>query len=52
LRFLHNLLLRIAEAQPQADIDTLELFERTIELAQATVAAAQVSIKEAKNDIE
>ncbi|MEG4805442.1 hypothetical protein QUB63_32705 [Microcoleus sp. ARI1-B5] len=46
-----TLLLRIAEAQPVADADTLELLNRTMEQAQATIAGAQVSIRESKADL-
>jgi hypothetical protein len=43
--------LRIAEAQPIANTDTLELLTRTIQQAEATIASAKVSIEEAVQDL-
>lgn len=47
----YSLLLRIAEAQPIANTDTLELLTRTIQQAEATIASAKVSIEEAVQDL-
>ncbi len=48
---LQTLMLRIAEAQPHADENTLQLLERSIEQTQANLAASEATIKESKVDV-
>jgi hypothetical protein len=43
---LHNLLLRLLEAQPLASTAMLEMLSQTIEYGQATVSAVQANTQE------
>ncbi len=45
---LHTLTLAIAEAQPQASIDMLDLLDRSIREASATANAAEATNRETK----
>ncbi len=47
---LYRLLLRVAEAQPQANSATLDLLAESIEQAAAINSASQASIQEIKRD--
>ncbi|MDJ0846615.1 MAG: hypothetical protein QNJ08_20560 [Crocosphaera sp.] len=48
---IQTLMLRIAEAQPNADVNTLQLLEKSIEQAEANLAASQATIIESKGDV-
>jgi hypothetical protein len=48
---IQTLILRIAEAQPNADINTLQLLDKSIEQAQANLAASEATIMESKGDV-
>lgn len=47
---LHNLLLRILEAQPTASTAMLEMLSQTIEYGQATVSAVQANTQEIRRN--
>ncbi len=48
---IQTLMLRIAEAQPNADVNTLQLLEKCLEQTQANLAASEATIKESKGDV-